>query len=218
MKTMAMIERVGSQAHPRRLRAVGYCRVSTKRQADHQISLEEQQRKVDATCVLRNVDLVETFIEPGLTARADRRPELKRMLEFACDPSNGIDLVIVYAFSRFYRNVTQYLQYKEQLKQAGVRLISATQDISEGPHGELMETILAAFDGHQSEVNAGVVRDMMIANAEEGYWNGAAPPFGYKTKVALAAPRGKEGPRDQRGRSCPRQYDLPPVSGGPPGW
>ncbi len=186
---MAMAEQIGSQAQPRRLRAVGYCRVSTKRQADHQISLEEQQRKVDATCILRDADLVETFIEPGLTARADRRPELKRMLEFACNSSNGIDLVIVYAFSRFFRNVTQYLQYKEQLKQAGVRLISATQDIPEGPHGELMETILAAFDGHQSEVNAGLVRDMMIANAEEGYWNGAAPPFGYKTKVALVLRR-----------------------------
>ena len=186
---MAMAEQIGPQAHPRRLRAVGYCRVSTKRQADHQISLEEQQKKVDATCVLRDADLVETFVEPGLTARADRRPELKRMLEFAGNPVNRIDLVIVYAFSRFFRNVTQYLHYKEQLKQAGVRLISATQDIPEGPHGELMETILAAFDGHQSEVNAGVVRDMMMANAEEGYWNGSAPPFGYRTKVALVLRR-----------------------------
>ncbi len=182
--TMTTAKLADPQASSRQARAVGYCRVSTKRQADHQISLEEQERKIDATCVLRDADLVQTFIEPGLTARADRRPELKRMLEFACDPANDIDLVIVYAFSRFFRNVTQYLQYKEKLKQAGVRLISATQDIPEGPHGELMETILAAFDGHQSEVNAGVVRDMMMANAEEGYWNGSAPPFGYRTKVA----------------------------------
>lgn len=186
---MAMAEQTRSDVHPHRLRAVGYCRVSTKRQADHQISLDEQQKKVDATCVLRDADLVETFIEPGVTARADRRPELKRMLEFACNPANNIDLVIVYAFSRFFRNVTQYLQYKEKLKDAGVRLISATQDIPEGPHGELMETILAAFDGHQSEVNAGVVRDMMMANAEEGYWNGSAPPFGYRTRVALVLRR-----------------------------
>jgi len=139
--------------------------------------------------VLRDADLVETFVEPGLTARADRRPELKKMLQFACDPANRIDLVIVYAFSRFFRNVTQYLHYKEKLKDAGVRLISATQDIPEGPHGELMETILAAFDGHQSEVNAGIVRDMMVANAEEGYRNGSAPPFGYRTRVALVLRR-----------------------------
>lgn len=187
--TMAKARQTEPKASLTRLRAVGYCRVSTKRQADHQISLEEQDKKIDATCVLRDADLVETFVEPGLTARADRRPELKRMLDFACDPANQIDLVIVYAFSRFFRNVTQYLQYKEKLKDAGVRLISATQDIPEGPHGELMETILAAFDGHQSEVNAGIVRDMMMANAEEGYWNGSAPPFGYRTKVALVLRR-----------------------------
>lgn len=186
---MAIARQTEPKASPKRLRAVGYCRVSTKRQADHQISLEEQDKKIDATCVLRDADLVETFVEPGVTARADRRPELKRMLEFACDPANRIDLVIVYAFSRFFRNVTQYLQYKEKLKEAGVRLVSATQDIPEGPHGELMETILAAFDGHQSEVNAGIVRDMMMANAEEGYWNGSAPPFGYRTRVALVLRR-----------------------------
>ncbi|MBJ3786851.1 recombinase family protein [Devosia sediminis] len=186
---MAIASRARPKTNPNRLRAVGYCRVSTKRQADHQISLEEQDKKIDATCVLRDADLVETFIEPGLTARVDRRPELKRMLEYACDPANRIDLVIVYAFSRFFRNARQYLNYKERLKEAGVRLVSATQDIPEGPHGELMETILAAFDGHQSEVNAGIVRDMMMANAEEGYWNGSAPPFGYRTKVALVLRR-----------------------------
>ncbi|MGV3575229.1 MAG: recombinase family protein [Devosia sp.] len=186
---MAKAEKAKAQVSPRRLRALGYARVSTKRQADHQISLADQEKKIDATCVLRDADLVEVFVEPGLTARIDRRPELQRMIEFACDPTNQIDLVIVYAFSRFFRNATQYLQYKEQLKQAGVRLISATQDIPDGPHGELMETILAAFDGHQSEVNAGIVRDMMMANAEEGFWNGSTPPFGYRTKVALVLRR-----------------------------
>jgi len=186
---MAMAEQIGSRTQARRLRAVGYCRVSTRRQADHQVSLEEQQKKIDATCVLRDADVIEMFVEPGVSARSDQRPEFKRMLEFACNPANGVDMVIVYAFSRFFRNATQYLHYKDLLKQAGVRLVSATQDIPEGAHGELMETILAAFDGHQSEVNAGIVRDMMMANAEEGYWNGSAPPFGYRTRVALVLRR-----------------------------
>lgn len=168
----------------KRLRAIGYCRVSTRRQADHQVSLEEQQKKIDATCVLRDADLIETYVEPGVSARTDQRPEFRRMLDFACNRANDVDLVIVYSFSRFFRNATQYLQYKDLLKQAGVRLVSATQDIPEGAHGELMETILAAFDGHQSEVNAGIVRDMMIANAEDGHWNGSVPPFGYRTRVA----------------------------------
>lgn len=54
------------------------------------------------------------------------------MLELPCDPVNRVDLVIVYVFSRFFHNVTHD---KEQLKQTDVRLISATQDVPEGPHG-----------------------------------------------------------------------------------
>lgn len=102
---MVMTTEAEPEASSARLRALGYCRVSTKRQADHQVSLEEQQKKIDATCVLRDADLVKTFVEPGLSARSDRRPELQRMLEFACNPANRVDLVIVYAFSRFFRNV-----------------------------------------------------------------------------------------------------------------
>ncbi|WP_354065256.1 recombinase family protein [Devosia sp. 2618] len=110
-----MAEQIGSRTQARRLRALGYCRVSTRRQADHQVSLDDQQRKIDATCVLRDADLVEVFVEPGVSARSDQRPEFKRMLAFACDPANHVDVVIVYAFSRFFRNPTQYLHYKELL-------------------------------------------------------------------------------------------------------
>ena len=106
------------------------------------------------------------------------------MIEFARDPANRVDFVIVYAFSRFFRNVKHYLNFKDLLGTAGVELISATQDIPSGSAGRLMETIIAAFDEHSSEVNAATVRDVMANNAEAGFWNGAVPPFGYKTIVA----------------------------------
>ena len=84
------------------------------------------------------------------------------MVAFALDRANAIDVVIVYNFSRSFRNVAAYLQYRTLLKNAGVRLISATQDVPEGATDELIETIFAAFDGHASDVNAATVRDMMI--------------------------------------------------------
>jgi site-specific DNA recombinase len=81
--------------------------------------------------------------------------------------------------------VTSYLKYRDLFEQVGGRLISATQDIPEGVTGKLMETTLAAFDGHASEINASTVRDMITANAEAGYWNGARAPFGYRVVDAL---------------------------------
>ena len=169
---------------PSLLRAVGYARVSTRRQADHEVSLDEQQQKIAAYCTLKDASIIEQFVERGLTGRTDKRPEFQRLISYVCDPANAVDLVVVYSFSRFFRNASQYLHYKDMLKAADVRLVSATQDIPEGPNGELMETILAAFDGHQSEVNAMQVRDVMMANAENGFWNGSKPPFGYRTRVA----------------------------------
>jgi DNA invertase Pin-like site-specific DNA recombinase len=158
------------------LRAIGYTRVSTMRQAEHEVSLAEQQEMIQSYCALRRAEVVRIFVEPGASALSDSRPVFQEMVRFACDPANGIGLVVVYAFSRFFRNVAEYLRYKNILKDSGVRLVSATQDLPEGPHGELMETILAAFDGHQSETNAETVRQVMAANAETGYWNGSRPP------------------------------------------
>ncbi len=175
----------GSGSSLPRLRAIAYARVSTVRQAATELSLDEQRRKVAAFAELRDADLVETFVDYGLSGTKESREEFQRMVKFACDPMNGIKLVIVYNFSRFFRNVTAYLKYREIFEQAGVKLVSATQDIPEGPAGKLMETLLAAFDGHASEVNSAAVKDMMTANAAAGYWNGARAPFGYRVVEAL---------------------------------
>ncbi len=174
-----------STSSAQKTRAVAYARVSTMRQAETELSLEEQIRKVGAFAELKDAAIIETFVDRGLSGRVETRPEFQRLVRFACDPDNGVKLVIVYNFSRFFRNVTAYTKYRDIFEQAGVRLVSATQDIPEGITGRLMETILAAFDGHASETNAATVRDMMSANAVSGFWNGASAPFGYRVVDAL---------------------------------
>ena len=63
------------------LRAALYLRVSTARQAEHDISIPDQRRQGEAYCAARGHQLVETFVEPGSTATNDRRPEFQRMIE-----------------------------------------------------------------------------------------------------------------------------------------
>jgi site-specific DNA recombinase len=176
---------VGSGATPTRIRAVAYARVSTVRQAETELSLDEQLRKVGAFAELRDAEIVENFIDRGLSGTTETRSEFQRMVKFACNPTNAVKLVLVYNFSRFFRNVTAYLKYRDLFEQAGVKLLSATQDIPEGAAGKLMETLLAAFDGHSSEVNSIAVKDMMAANAAAGFWNGARAPYGYRIVDAV---------------------------------
>jgi hypothetical protein len=55
------------------LRAALYLRVSTPRQAEHDISIPDQRRQGEAYCATRGYQLIETYVEPGSTATNSRR-------------------------------------------------------------------------------------------------------------------------------------------------
>lgn len=86
------------------LRAALYLRVSTARQAEHDVSIPDQKRQGEAYCESRGLQLVETFIEPGASATNDRRPEFQRMIESGTSKPAPFDVVVVHSFSRFFRD------------------------------------------------------------------------------------------------------------------
>lgn len=55
---------------PRRLRAVGYVRVSTDQQAQEWVSLDAPQVRIRAHCVSQDIDLVALVIDDGYLASA----------------------------------------------------------------------------------------------------------------------------------------------------
>ena len=57
------------------------------------------------------------------------------------DSKRGIfDIIIVWKLDRFARNRYDSARYKTQLKKNGVKLMSATEIISEGPEGIILES------------------------------------------------------------------------------
>ena len=86
------------------LRAALYLRVSTARQAEHDVSIPDQKRQGKAYCEARGYQLVETYVEPGASATNDRRPEFQRMIEAGTSKPAPFDVVIVHSFSRFFRD------------------------------------------------------------------------------------------------------------------
>lgn len=97
------------------LRAALYLRVSTARQAEHDVSIPDQKRQGEAYCEARGLQLVETFIEPGATAINDRRPEFQRMIEAGTSKPTLFDIVIVHSFSRFFRDAFDMEFYVRKL-------------------------------------------------------------------------------------------------------
>jgi hypothetical protein len=86
------------------LRAALYLRVSTARQAEHDVSIPDQRKQGESYCASRSYQLVETYVEPGASATNDCRPEFQKMMEAGTSKPAAFDVVIVHSFSRFFRN------------------------------------------------------------------------------------------------------------------
>jgi len=79
------------------LRAALYLRVSTARQAEHDVSIPDQRKQGEAYCLSRGLELVDTFVEAGASATNDRRPEFQRMIEAGTSRPVPFDVIIVTA-------------------------------------------------------------------------------------------------------------------------
>jgi site-specific DNA recombinase len=85
-------------------RAALYLRVSTARQAEHDVSIPDQKRQGETYCEARGQLLIETLVEPGASTTNDRRPEFQRMIESGTSKPALFDVVVVHSFSRFFRD------------------------------------------------------------------------------------------------------------------
>lgn len=154
------------------LRAALYLRVSTARQAEHDVSIPDQRRQGEAYCASRGYQLVETYVEAGASATNDRRPEFQRMMEAGTGKPAAFDIVIVHSFSRFFRDHFELEFYVRKLAKNGVKLASITQELGDDPMHVMMRQIMTLFDEYQSKENAKHVLRAQKENARQGFWNG----------------------------------------------
>lgn len=182
------------------LRAALYLRVSTARQAEHDVSIPDQRKQGEAYCAARGYQLVEIFVEPGNTATNDRRPEFQRMIEAGTSKPAPFDVVLVHSFSRFFRDAFDMEYYYRKLAKNDVRLISITQELGDDPIHDMMRRIMSLFDEYQSKENGKHVTRALKENARQGFWNGALPPIGYRIAAA-----------EQRGAKTKKKLEIDPL-------
>ena len=181
-------------------RAALYLRVSTARQAEHDVSIPDQKRQGEAYCASRGYRLVETYVEAGASATNDRRPEFQRMIEAGTSKPAPFDVVIVHSFSRFFRDHFELEFYVRKLAKNGVKLVSITQEMGDDPMHVMMRQIMALFDEYQSKENAKHVLRAQKENARQGFWNGALPPIGYRVVAA-----------ERRGAKMKKKLEIDPL-------
>lgn len=131
--------------------AVAYVRVSTEQQATEGVSLEAQQEKINAWCLLNDYQLVSVHVDAGLSGkRADNRPELQLALD---QVTRFGGVLVVYSLSRLARSTKDTIAISERLEKAGADLVSLSEKIdtttAAGRMVFRMLAVLAEFERDQ---------------------------------------------------------------------
>ncbi|WP_454926418.1 recombinase family protein [Actinomyces oris] len=163
-------------------RAVSYIRVSTREQAqrggsEEGFSLPAQREANKRKAQSMGALVVKEFADRGESARSANRPELQKMLAYLKE-DGGIDYVIVHKLDRLARNRADDVEINRAFEEAGVRLVSTSENIDQTPGGMLLHGIMSSIAEFYSRNLANEVIKGMGEKARNGGTLGKAP-LGY---------------------------------------
>ena len=157
------------------MKAVIYARYSSDNQREE--SIEGQIRECTAFAEKNDITVLKHYIDRAYSARTDHRPAFQEMIKDS--DKHLFDMVIVWKLDRFSRDRYDSARYKVLLKKNNVRVVSATEVISSGADGILLESVLEGFAEYYSADLAEKVTRGMTENALKRKFNGGSMPIGY---------------------------------------
>ena len=158
--------------------AVIYARYSSDRQTEQ--SIEGQLHVCQDYAQRNNIVIVDNYIDRAMSGTTDNRPAFKQMLKDSA--KKQWDYVIVYKLDRFSRNKYENAIHKKTLKDNGVKLLSAMENIPESPEGIILESILEGMNQYYSLELAQKVSRGLRESRAKGQFTGGTPPYGYYVK------------------------------------
>ena len=176
-----------------RVTAVTYQRVSTKEQAttggrDEGFSIPAQREANRRKAETLGAQVVAEFVDVGESARTAKRPELQRMLDYIT--THQVTYCIVHKVDRLARNRLDDVDIHRHLIDAGVQLVSATENIDETLSGMLLHGIMSSIAEFYSRNLAAEVTKGMTQKVAAGGTPSRAP-IGY-LNVRCKDDRGRE--------------------------
>ncbi|KQL20506.1 recombinase family protein [Cytobacillus solani] len=161
------------------MRVAAYIRVSTQMQVEEGYSLSAQKERLKAFAFSQNWEIVQFYVDEGISAKDMERPELKRMLEGVKEKL--FDIVLVYKLDRLTRSVIDLDRMLKIFSDHEVMFKSATEvyDTTTAT-GRLFIRLVASMAQWERENLGERVRMGMDEKAREGKWVINLPPYGYE--------------------------------------
>jgi site-specific DNA recombinase len=160
------------------VRAIGYVRVSTDKQADHGVSLEAQEAKIRAMATVQGAEVIELIVDGGESAKDLKRPGMDRLL--ALVDERKVDTVIIAKLDRLTRSVKDLAELLERFQRRGVSLVSVAESLDTGSAaGRLVINIMTAVSQWEREAIGERTRDAMQHKRSNGKCVGNLA-YGYR--------------------------------------
>jgi len=157
-----------------------YVRVSTERQADEGVSLEEQIRRIEGRALEQGWRIAEVFIERGISGSVPLgdRPEGARLVA-VLQPG---DVVIAAKLDRMFRSAWDAINVIRdfQRRRISLWLLDLGGDVSGDGIARLVLTILAAIAEFERERIGERIRDAKRHQKRAGQYLGGDRPFGWR--------------------------------------
>lgn len=122
--------------------AAVYARYSSDNQTEQ--SIEGQLRVCEEYAQRNDIVIVDTYIDRAMSGTNDNRPDFRRMIKDSAKKS--WDFILVYKLDRFSRNKYETAIHKKTLKDNGVKVLSAMENIPDTPEGIILESLLEGSD------------------------------------------------------------------------
>jgi DNA invertase Pin-like site-specific DNA recombinase len=173
-------------------RAYGYAGVSTDQQRDSGISLDEQQRKIEARCIENGWNLERVYVDAGVSGSTplSRRAEGAKLLR-AVQPG---DVVIAAKMDRMFRSALDALQTIADFKKRRISLwlLDLGNDCSGNGISELIMTVIAAVAQFERGLISERIKDAKANLRRAGKHQGGGRPFGWRFGKANGTGRARD--------------------------
>lgn len=157
------------------MNVVIYARYSCDNQREE--SIEGQIRECKQYADRNDMCIIGEYIDRAFSAKTDNRPEFQKMINDSY--SKKFQAIVVWKLDRFARNRYDSARYKTILKKNMVEVISATEVISKGAEGIILEAVLEGYaEYYSADLSEKVIRGM-TENALKCKYNGGNVPIGY---------------------------------------
>ena len=156
--------------------AVIYARYSSSSQSEQ--SIEGQLHVCYDYAKANNITILKEYIDRATTGTNDNRDAFKNLLKDCT--TNDWDYVLVYKLDRFSRNKYEMAIHRKTLKDNGVKLISAMENIPDSPEGIILESLLEGMAEYYSAELSQKVKRGLKESRIKGNFTGGNVPYGFK--------------------------------------